>query len=123
MKKIILSIALTVAGFCAPAYQGEITFNQEDGSHFAGHLHGDEYFSWIEATQGHIVVFNKQSKNYELAKLTMVDGHMQLLPSGFKASDTHKNGMEFAQTVNSQITLQELKNIWKEKRQSRPYHH
>ena len=123
MKKIILIIALTVAGVCAPAYQGEITFIQKDGSNFSGHLHGDEYFSWIEDTQGHIIVFNKQSKNYELAKLKMVDGHMQLLPSGFKASDTHKNGMQFAQSSNSQIKMQDLKKIWKEKRESRPYHY
>jgi len=123
MKKIILSIALTVAGFCAPAYQGEITFTQKDGSHFVGHLHGDEYFSWIEDTQGHIVVFNKKSKDYELGKLQIINGHMQLLPSGLKSSDSNKNGITFAQVANNKIKISDLKKVWKEKRESRPYHY
>jgi len=123
MKNILLLITLTIAGVCAPAYQGEIIFSQQDGSHFKGHLHGDEYFSWIEDKQGNIVIFNKQSKNYELAKLHMVDGHMQLLPSGFKASDTHKHGIKFAQEENHKIKLQDLKKVWKIKRENRPYHH
>ena len=123
MKKIILLIILTVAGVCAPAYQGEITFTQKDGSDFSGHLHGDEYFSWIQDRQGHIIVFNKQSNNYELAKLQTIDGNMQLIPSGFKVLDSYGNGIEFVEASSKKINISDLIKIWKEKRENRYLHH
>jgi len=123
MKKIILIVAMTALGFAAPAYQGEITFTQKDGSSFTGHLQGDECFSWIKDKQGQIVVFNNKSKNYELAKLKMLDGHMELLPSGIKVSDTHKSDIKAVKMANSKIKISDLTKIWKEKRKSRLYHH
>ena len=123
MKKLILIITMTALGFAVPAYKGEITFTQNDGTSFTGHLHGDEYFSWIKDKEGQVIVFNNQSKNYELAKLKMLDGHMQLFPSGIKVSDAHKSGATFVKMDNSKIKISDLTKIWKEKRKSRPYHH
>jgi len=106
-----------------PAYQGEITFKQKDGSTFKGHLHGDEYFSWIKDTQGHIVVFNNKSKNYELAKLQTTNKHLQLLPTGVKALDANQTNISSVKKLINQIKMEDLKKIWKEKRNSRLYHH
>ena len=86
MKKLLILTLLSGVLYAVPAYQGEIEFEQHDGSSFKGHLNGDEYFSWIEDKQGHIIKYNKNSKDYEFAKLKTVKGKVELVPSGVKVN-------------------------------------
>ena len=111
-------------GFAAPAYQGEIEFKQSNGSSFTGHLNGDEYFSWIEDKQGHIIKYNNHSKNYELAVLKEQNGTVDLVPSGVKVP--LKTAGIFAPSLaaeQSKIDKDTLSKIWKRKRKEVPYHH
>ena len=115
---------MTSMGFAAPAYQGEITFKQQDGSTFSGHLKGDEYFSWIEDKQGHMIKYNAYSKNYELAVLTEKNGTVDLVPSGVKVPFGLTG--KFAPSLvaeQSKIDKDALQKIWKRKRKEMPYHH
>lgn len=62
MKKLVLILTLGAMCMAAPAFQGEIDFKQKDGSSFKGELKGDEYFSWVEDTQGNIIKFNNEDR-------------------------------------------------------------
>ena len=116
MKKIILiSSVLFTLGFSSPAYDGNIEFEQRDGTIFTGHLNGDEYFSWIEDKQGHIILYNKSSKNYEYALLKRINKNLELIPSGSKVK---LSSDKFQKTNISipNINKSELSKIWQRKK-------
>ena len=123
MKQLLMIIALTGIGFSAPAYQGEIDFKQSDGSNFIGHLKGDEYFSWIEDKQGHIITYNFLSKNYEFAILKDIKGKVELEPSGVKVSPIMAGQLTSSfNTKQSKIDKNQLTGIWKRKKEAHLYH-
>lgn len=126
MKKLLFVIVMMSGmGFAAPAYQGEIEFKQADGSTFSGHLKGDEYFSWIEDKKGHIIKFNKVSKNYEYAKLETIKGEIDIVPSGIKVLNPNAGlspsllGQNISQ---DKISKEKLSEIWKHKKEKRKFH-
>lgn len=122
MKKLLVTALLCSALYGVPAYQGEIEFKQKDGSIFKGHLKGDEYFSWVEDKYGHIIKYNKKSKDYEYAKLKEVDGKTDLVPSGIMVSESSflKQGA-FVPSVS--ISKKQLSEIWSRKKSETKYHH
>jgi len=114
MKKLLLILALVSAGVSAPAYQGEITFKQKDGSTFIGHLKGDEWFSWIEDKNNNIIKYNNKSKNYEYAIVSRVKGVLDLLPSGTKVNNSNANRTS---ALGISIDRNILFQIWKSRRE------
>ena len=68
MLKFLLLFLLLIANmFAAPAFHGEQSFKQSDGTSFLGTLRGDEYLNWIQSDNGDVVLYNKKSKQYEYA--------------------------------------------------------
>jgi len=121
MKKLLLLCTLSILSYAVPAYQGNITFKQADGTTFNAHLKGDEYFSWIEDKIGHIIIYNKMSKNYEYAKFEKKNGVQNLIPSGIKIGNNTPN---YAPSLSKDTHTQEiLSEIWKRKREKRKYTH
>ena len=121
MKKLLMLIAISSLGFAAPAYHGEIEFNQDDGSKFSGHLKGDEYFSWVEDKQGNIIKFNKVSKNYEYAKVKINQGKAELVPAGIKVN---KNGALFSSSgIGQSVSKEKLFEIWTRKKDEVKFRH
>lgn len=118
MKILITILMATSIGYTAPAYDGEITFEQHDGHTFKGHLKGDEYFSWVEDNKGNIVVYNDKSKDYEHAKLSESYGSIELLPSGISITKTaiSKSAPTLEKNKDKKITKDILSKIWKRKR-------
>lgn len=121
--KYVLIIALMLQGvWAAPALLEEIDFKQKDGTTFKGHLKGDEHFSWIEDKEGHVIVYNKASKNYEFATLKEVNGSIELLPTGVKKLKEGAIMKVFSPAVSaSKIDRSVLKKIWKEKRAKKKF--
>ena len=107
IKTILLLLTLATWSFATSAYHGKITFKQDDGTVFQGQLKGDEWFNWVEDTQGDIILYNNSSKNYEYAETKMENGKMILIPSG------NKVGFSGDKT---QISHDTLIQIWAEKR-------
>jgi len=132
MKKLFLIMMVSMGLSAAPAYNGEINFEQNDKSSFKGHLKGDEYFSWVEDKDGEVVVYNKSSKNYEYAKVVEVQGELDLAPTGVKVGSQVKkakmpksSSVSYApalysikenKSVSNKISKKTLSDIWKRKR-------
>ena len=114
MNKLFLMVLITVIGFSASAYKGDIEFKQENGSSFNGNLKGDEWFNWIEDKDGNIIKYNNSSKNYEYAEFKDIDGVTQLLPSGIAVGEPLPSKSKAL--YNTVSTKDKLSKVWKEKR-------
>ena len=105
-------LAMTSLAYAVPAFKGEITFVQADGTTFKGHIKGDEHFHWSELKNKSVVVFNKKSKNYEYAKVGRdAEGKESLMASGMKAKAGKVNPYRLDRKV--------LNLMWKDKRTKR----
>jgi hypothetical protein len=107
---------LTVVSFASSAYKGDIKFKQKDGSTFTGNLKGDEWFSWIEDSSGHIIKYNNKSKNYEYGEIKEINGLLELVPSGSKVSNDSSTLNSPASSSSMGIDKSVLLEIWKRKR-------
>ena len=67
-----------------PAYPGNIIFKQTDGSKFIGKLKGDEWFNWIESENGHIILRDRNTYEFQYAKIEIINGTKRLKPSKIK---------------------------------------
>jgi alpha-L-arabinofuranosidase len=112
MKKIALILTLTATTYAAPAYIGDLNFQQKDGDSFKGSIHGDEWFNWIEDKKEHIVKFSTKSKNFEYAELKEINGELDLAPSGIKVGSK----LGTLAKDKSKIDKATLADIWKQKR-------
>lgn len=52
---------------------------------------GNAEFHWFETRRGHIVVYNKHSKNYEYAKVDKANNSVVLQPSGVVVGELAKH--------------------------------
>jgi len=110
MVKLILFVCMITWGYAVPAFKGSIKFQQNDGSTFSGKLQGDEWFNWVEDTEGNIIKYNKKSKNYEYGVVKDLNGTLDLVPSNVKVGDkVEGSGLE-------KIDKEILKKIWKQKK-------
>lgn len=111
LRCLLLILFATLHLAAAPAFQEERNFKQDDGSSFSARLQGDEYLNWIETSNGEILLFNKDSKQYEYATIK----EEKLLPSGqkFTPGSKEKKSAPFGNGVQKK----ELIELWKKKRQ------
>ncbi|MBE0498215.1 MAG: hypothetical protein IBX43_03125 [Campylobacterales bacterium] len=110
LRCLLLVLFATLHLAAAPAFQEVRDFKQEDGSSFSARLQGDEYLNWIETSDEEILLFNKQSKQYEYA--TIKEG--KLLPSGQKFAPASQN--KKSAPLGKSIQKKELLELWKKKR-------
>ena len=116
-KVTLLTLATVATLNAVEAYQGEITFTQNDGTTFLGHLKGDEYFHWIEDKHGNLIVYNKKKQRYELGQVIEKEGQLDLNTTGIAVSSTQNKSFsaginEGTAKVNSAV----LRKIWQRKR-------
>ena len=113
MKYIIIWFASIELIVSAPAMIDEIEFSQSDGSSFTGHLRGDEYMHWEENKNGDILVYNKETKNYDYAIIKKVDNKDILVASG-----TPYKNQNFTSRSRQipKITKTTIQKMWREKR-------
>jgi len=116
MKYLIMMVMINIYTFAAPAIPQELIFTQADGSQFKGKLIGDEYFHWQEDKAGRVLIYDKDSKNYDYAVLKQVDSTYQLVSSGYKYNTQNKG----ARSVSiGNVDKKILYDIWREKRKKR----
>jgi len=111
MKNLIVIALLSTSLFAAPAYQGKRTFKNSDHTSFVGSQKGDEHLNWIEDRNGNIIKYNRDTKNYEYAKIANTKrGSMKLVPSGEKVT-TIKRAVSFAGGTGSDNHLKRAQLI------------
>lgn len=118
---LLLVIAIPTLVTAVPAYKGDITFKQSDHTQFSGKLKGDEWFNWIEDKKGNVITFNAATKSYEYGIVKKVNGALELVPSGIKASDAVLKANASAAVIEK-VDRATLAQIWKEKREKASSH-
>ena len=76
----------TKSSFAVPAFPGHIVFKKNDGTTFVGKQFGDEWFNWIEAEDGNIVLRDRESHEFRYAEIVSFQGQRKLEPSEIKFS-------------------------------------
>ncbi len=69
MKLLITFALLSQLIFAAPAFQGQRTFTQPDGSIITYRMQGDEYLHWLESENGEILLYSEKNRRLESATL------------------------------------------------------
>lgn len=110
---LIVSV-MNIPIFAVSAFPGPVTFKQHDGGRFIGKLKGDEWFGWIEDQAGHVVIYNKNSKRYEYAKLVEKNSSVDLAPSGIPVVDMEDRRPKRLNIPSIDKTT--LYKIWQQKR-------
>ena len=80
MKTALLLLLLSLTIYAAPAYSHLKKFTNADGTTFYATAKGNHKLNWIQTEDGKILKYNKNSKNFEFAK---IEGE-RLIPSGKK---------------------------------------
>lgn len=110
MRIITLFFFLTAFLYPVNAPSEEITFRQQDGTTFKGHLKGDEHFNWIELENGEVATYNHANKYFEHATLGKNSkGEMDLLPSGKKVT---RESSKIKISKSTKIDRKLLRKIW-----------
>lgn len=110
MSSILLFLLSSSFLVAAPAFQGEQTFYQNDGTYFSAYVQGDEYLNWIETDNEDILLFNKKNNQYEHAVII----NNKLNPSG-KKYIMHSSKKNSFNNENN-VTKDQLRKLWRIKR-------
>ena len=113
MKLLLIFSFLLLPLFGAPAFNGQRTFTQPDGSVVTYRLQGDEHLHWMESDDGQIILYNEKSHRIEHAEIK--DG--MLKPSGVnyqKESSLKNKGA--AKSMNHHIDKKAVEELYRQKR-------
>ena len=116
MRFLILILSVITLSFAVLAYVDEVNIKQNDGTTFKAKLKGDEWFNWIEDKAGNVILYNKDSKSYEYAKVIKIGEKVKLVPSGIKVSPEVSEGNKTLPAI-PYVDKTTLSKIWKEKRE------
>jgi len=66
----LIFIITPMSILAVPAYPGPMLATQVDGTQFTLFGFGDEFFSWAETADGHIVAVDPESGNWHYAEIS-----------------------------------------------------
>jgi len=114
-----LLLTLSFSALSGPAFKGIIEFKQPDGSTFQGQLRGDEWFSWIEDSEGNISNYNHSAKRYEYSELREMDENLDLTHSGVAVQTSTLTNQKSTANASQTYRISEdtLQQIWQQKRE------
>ena len=107
MKMIWLLILINTLLFGVFAHKDKKEFTNRDSSKFRGYLKGDEWFSWVQTTEGYTAKYNSASKNYEYMILS---NEKKLIYSSVKVEDSNIRAVLPANI--KVISSKELGKLW-----------
>ncbi len=112
MRFLLLFFLLYSQVFSAMAYNKLREFAQSDGSTFEAKAFGNQHLNWIETTDGAILKYNQETKNFEYAIIE----NNQLKSSGVKYEK--KNSMRAKSLGNiNKLNKDELFKLWGHKQE------
>ncbi|ACR11175.1 hypothetical protein TERTU_2097 [Teredinibacter turnerae T7901] len=103
----IITFAITGAASATPPARPAQIFNQSNGDQIHLQRMKADGLQWFVTHRGEVVVFNKQSGNYEYARVLEDGDQFKLLPSGVKVGEKTKS-TEFS--ITTQRELLKLRN-------------
>jgi len=110
-KIVLLSLLTGSVLFSAPARNIERSFKSSDGSVFQARTFGNQHLNWIETKDGEILKYNRESKNFEYAKIK----DSNLVASG--AIYQHNNSKRARSLAHiNKVDKKELYELWVKKR-------
>ena len=118
IRNIFISISMWYVGFsytfAVPAFPNLMEITQPNGAKLKAYLRGDEYFSWWESEKGVVLFRNLNSGYFEYAKISMINGKEELVPTGI----VFVSGEEpsFSISRMTKLTKLNLGKIWMERR-------
>jgi len=101
---VVLIFVFNHSLFAISAFPGELTFTQNDGSTFKGHLVGDEWLHFVSLENDYVAIYNKDKKNYEYALIETIDGKSKLVSSGQEV----KESLHLSNPKNLALTIPPL---------------
>ena len=110
-KILFISLMSSSLLLSAPARSVESDFKQADGTTFKAKSFGNQHLNWIETTDGEILKYNRESKNFEYAKIR--DSSLKASGSRFQKSNS-KRARSLAHI--NKLTKKEIYKLWAEKR-------
>ncbi len=112
MRFLLLFFLLYSQIFGAMAYNKLREFKQNDGSTFEAKAFGNQHLNWIETTDGAILKYNQENKNFEYAIIE----NNQLKSSGVKYE---KNDSIRARSLANiqKLNKDELFKLWGQKQE------
>ena len=100
--------------FAVPAFPKLMGITQPNGAKIKAYLRGDEYFSWWESEKGVVLFRNLDSGYFEYAKISMINGKEELVPTGIIFVSGEESSFSISRI--SKLTKLNLRKIWMEKR-------
>ena len=91
MKKIfyfVVTLLGSIVALADPAWPDSILVNQPDSTNLWVYDRGDEFYNWVESTDGYVIVRNDKGI-FEYA--TTVNNKLQ--PSGIKVHNVKEKGL------------------------------
>ena len=69
MRFITLFLFVTAMLYSAPAFSKMREFKNADGTTFLAQAKGNHHLNWIQTSEGEILKYNKETQNFEYAKI------------------------------------------------------
>lgn len=125
MRLLFIGLFLLTSNlFAVSAFPGEITFTQNDGTTFKGHLKGDEWLNFVSLPNDYVAVYNKESKNYEYARIELKDGKQVLISTKQKVDESlHLNNPEELAKQISPLDSAQLSQLHRPRNKAVERHH
>ncbi len=117
MKLLLITLFTFITLNAAPAFQGNRTFIQPDGSVVNYQNKGDEHLHWSETSEGEIIIFEQEKRRFEYAEIE----NGELKSSGEAYSKVHAKGRKYAPNYSSKrVTHQQLESLYILQRKKHP---
>lgn len=111
MKYLVILISLISLLHSAPARSGDRVLKQSDGTSFIGQAKGDEHLNWLESSDGEILKYNANTKDYELAEIK----NNTLKASGVR----YRDGIKRASSLkNTKLKKEDIYKLWSQKKEA-----
>ncbi|MBO7455624.1 MAG: hypothetical protein J6T76_04400 [Paludibacteraceae bacterium] len=96
---IVIVLLCNIAINAAPAWPDSVLVNQSDGTNLWVYDRGDEFYHWVETTDGYVILKNVDG----VFEYAFVDKNAQLLPSGVKAQNVLSKNTDELNYAKSQV--------------------
>lgn len=119
MRIPLLIIFFAALLFGGPALQENRAFKHNDATSFQGKLKGDEWFNWVETSNGHAVKYNPESRNYEYLEIREENNETVHEFTGVRVPADVNGVPQAAPEGIEKVPKTELHRVWKNTRQKR----
>jgi len=105
IRWLMIAAVSTLPLYAVSALSKPREYRTEAGTPFGGTPKGDEYLHWIETDEGGVVLYNKQTRRFEPARIR--EGRLEPAGEAYRHDGSDKGADKAA-----------LRELWKAKREA-----